>query len=235
MKALIKKELSGYFASPLGYIYIAAMVLVASYQFFMNVVLYGKTDMSAVYDIIFLLSFVLVPLLTMRTISEERRHKTDQLLYTAPVTTTSVIIGKFLGTLLLYASAVGVVFLYQIFLSFFTGTDWGMMLSGFVGIMCVGGTLISVGMLVSSFTENQFSALIISYIVALFFMLADSYVTAADSSPILQGIVQFASLHTHFQSFYKGFISLGDVFYFASMMFLFLFLTGRSLDKKRWA
>ena len=65
MKALIKKELSGYFASPLGYIYIAAMVLVASYQFFMNVVLYGKTDMSAVYDIIFLLSFVLVPLLTM--------------------------------------------------------------------------------------------------------------------------------------------------------------------------
>ena len=74
MKALIKKELSGYFASPLGYIYIAVMVLVSSYQFFMNVVLYGKTDMSAVYDIIFLLSFVLVPLLTMRTISEERRQ-----------------------------------------------------------------------------------------------------------------------------------------------------------------
>ncbi len=234
MRAIIKREFEAYFAHPVGYVFMGSVFLITSLSFFINVYLYGITDMSMVISQLFNIMYIIIPFLTMRLISEEKRQKTEQLLYTAPVRMVDIVLGKFLGAFLMFLVTTAFVFVYEIVLDFYATVEWGVFFSGYLGVLGVGAMLIGIGMVVSSLTESQAVAAIVSIAISFLLFDVDNLVSNINNATLTK-IVEWISPYQHFESFYYGLLSLNDVFYFISMTSLLLFVTARIMDRKRWA
>lgn len=234
MVALIKKELSAYFASPIGYIFSAIFILVTGYTFYTYVIVQAAADIVPIISMIYSISMILVPLLTMRLISEEKKQKTDQALVTAPMTITEIVLGKFLGAFILYALCASIVFLYSTVIAVYALPVWGITMGGYIGVLCLGAMLIAIGLFVSALTENQFIAAVVSYGGILMLVLLDSSMSGS-TDPFMSSVYNYFSISLHFASFTDGLFSPFDVVYYLSFAFLFIFLTIRMIDKKRWS
>lgn len=234
MKAIIKREFASYFAHPVGYFFIGVTYLLASFSFFLEVFLYGTTDISPVFVTLFGLVYLIVPLITMRLLSEEKRHKTDQVFYTSPVTMTQVVLGKFLGAGLIYFVATAIVFIHQLVLSFYGSPEWGLLLCRYLGLLLLGGLLIAIGLVVSALTESQAVAAIVTLAVTMVMDQVDA-LTQSSSNTVLITITEWISPAHHFTGFFNGNFTVADLFYYFSMTGLLLFIAVRILDRKRWA
>lgn len=232
MNAIMKREFAAYFTHPVGYVFIGIILFLASGDFVFNVFWSGTTNMSVVLADMFNAMFLLVPLLTMRLVSEEKKHKTEQLLYTSPITTLDIVMGKFLGAFLLYVVSTAIVFLYQIMLSFYAAVDWGTMLSGYFGLLLVGGFLISIGLVVSSLTESQAVAAIAGLAVSVIINEISGWTTSTDS--LQKAVGTWMSPVDRFASFFNGYVSLSDLFFFLFTTASFLFIAVRIIDRKRY-
>jgi len=234
MKAIIKREFASYFAHPVGYFFIGVTFLIASLSFFIDVFLYGTTDISPVFSSLFGLMYLIVPLITMRLLSEEKRHKTDQIFYTSPVTMTEVVLGKFFGACLIYIVATAIVFVYQVVLAFYASPDWGLLICRYAGLVLLGGFLVAIGLVVSSLTESQAVAAIVALAISMLMDRVDS-LTQSSTSEILISLSNWISPGHHFTGFFNGNFTVGDIFYFFSMTGILLFIAIRIMDRKRWA
>ncbi|HOP11727.1 MAG TPA: ABC transporter permease subunit [Oscillospiraceae bacterium] len=234
MRAIIKREFSSYFAHPVGYLFIGVTFLMASFSFFIDVFLYGTTDISPVFSSLFGLMYLIVPLITMRLLSEEKRHKTEQIFYTSPVTMTEVVLGKFFGACLVYIVATAIVFVHQVVLAFYGSPEWGLLICRYLGLVLLGGLLIGIGLVVSALTESQAVAAIITLAVTMIMDRIDS-LTQSSSSETLIKITEWISPGHHFTGFFNGILNVADIFYYISMTGLLLFIAVRILDRKRWA
>ncbi|HNX14964.1 MAG TPA: ABC transporter permease [Oscillospiraceae bacterium] len=234
MKAIIKREFASYFAHPVGYLFIGVTFLLASFSFFIDVFLYATTDIAPVFSTLFSLVYLIVPLITMRLLSEEKRHKTEQVFYTSPVTMTEVIFGKFFGAGLIYIAATAIVFVHQLVLAFYGSPDWGLLFCRYIGLILLGGLLIAIGLVVSALTESQAVAAIVALAISMVMGQVDS-LTQSSSSQTLIKITEWISPGHHFTGFFNGNFSVADVFYYLSMTGLLLFVAVRILDRKRWA
>lgn len=245
MGAIFKRDFSSYFTSTLGYIVIALYMLLSGFFFWLICFYSQYNSLVEVINNMLYVVFFLVPLITMKSFAEEKRQRTDQALLTAPVGIWEIVFGKYLSTLALYTICNLSYFLYAIVLLISipdVTIQWGQLLSGWLGIMLLGAALLAINLFYSSLTEYQIIAAVIGMGTGLVLMLYDSIVGAINSfintlfSTSHQVVVlDKLSLTNHYMNLVKGVINPADVIFYISWVMLFLFLTVRILDKKRWA
>jgi ABC-2 type transport system permease protein len=177
------------------------------------------------------LLFVL-PMITMRTYAEEKRSGTIELLLTAPLTDFQIIMGKFLGAMALYAAMLAVTLVHVGVLYAFGSPEWVPILTGYLGLLLMGGCFIAVGLLISSFTKNQIVAGMITF--AVFLMLWVINWVGSFTGPTTQAVVDYLSITAHFDDFTRGIIDTKHLVYYLSFIAFGLFLTARSVDSERW-
>lgn len=233
MSAIYEKEMRLYFVTPQGYVFLAAFWSLSSYFFYLYNLRAGSTDFRALFDMLFTIVLFLLPLLTMRSFSEERRQRSDVLSLTAPVTTGDIVLGKYLAALTLYAAGMAVTPLLALYTSFRGPVDGGLLALHFGGLFMLGAALIAVGILISSLTESQIIAAVSTLAASLALMLLDTLIPSL-RQPWLVAAARRLSFRMNFQSFTLGVLNFPDVFYFVSVAVLFLLFTTLVLDGRRW-
>ncbi|MBR6607640.1 MAG: ABC transporter permease [Oscillospiraceae bacterium] len=233
MLAIFKREFNSYFTSPIGYVFIAMFYFISGIFFFLYNLAAASAELRYVYSMLFTCSALLMPILTMRMLSEDKRQKTDQILLTSPVSLTGLLMGKFLAAFLVYVIAVSITLVYALVLSVFVSFNWAVIISSYVGILLLGAALIAVGMFISSLTESQLVAAIVTVVVDLGLLLVDSLASVMPNTT-LQNAVLSLSMSDRYGNFTMGILDFADTFFFLSVIALFIFLTGRVLEKRRW-
>ncbi|MBN1248268.1 MAG: ABC transporter permease [Anaerolineae bacterium] len=233
MPAILKREFRAYFQSPLGYVFLSAMFFFSGYYFF-TYNLYGNTtNMTKLFELLFPVVLFLVPVLTMRLMSEDKRSGTDQLLLTAPVSRLSIVLGKYAAAVAVFFIAISVTLLYAVVMAFLARLDWPVFVGNFLGLLLLGMTLIAICMFLSSLTESQFIAAILGFVVSLFVMLVDALALVVSSS-FLKAVFRNLSFDDRYAAFTLGILELPSVGFFVSISLLFVLLTVAMLDKERW-
>ena len=247
--AIAQREVNAYFASPIAYVLIGFFALLFGWFFYVplaffvqqssqmgmnptqalniNQMLVGPTLMNTTVIMLFLF-----PLITMRTYAEEKRSGTIELLLTSPITDVEIIIGKFLGAMLLYAAMLAVTMLHMAILFIFGDPEWKPIATGYLGLLLMGGCFLSLGLFISSLTKNQIVAGISTF--AVFLMLWVINWISTFVGPTTQTVLQYLSLTEHFDDFAKGIIDTKHLIYYLSFMAFGLFLTAKSVDSERW-
>jgi len=247
---ICRKELRSYFVSPIGYAVIGLFALIFGFVFFTatrefvnfsfrSQMMGGGGPMSANDQIIRpLLGFsgtvglFLIPLITMRLVAEEKRSGTIELLLTSPVPDLSIILGKWVGAMLLYLCALGMSALNIALLFVWGKPDWKPVLVAYLGLILQGGCLLAIGTLISTMTSNQIIAGGATFFVSLLLWMLSWY-TAYDSTTTAK-VINYISIVTHMDNFSKGILDLKDVVFYVSFIFLGLFLTLRQIESLRW-
>lgn len=235
MGAVFRRELRSFFTNPIGYIVLAVMFCVSGYFFFTYNLSVNSADLTNVFVKLFSVILMALPFLTMRLFSEEKRQKSDQALLTAPVSLTGIVLGKFFATLLLYVIGLSITLIYAVVIAFGGAVpDWTLIIGNFLGLTLVGGLIISVGVFVSSLTESQVIAALGTLAVSLLLMCVDLLGALFASFKWIYDTVEFLSITSRYTDFALGLIYYDNIFFFLSLQALFVFLTVRVLDKKRW-
>jgi ABC-2 type transport system permease protein len=174
----------------------------------------------------------LFPLITMRTYSEEKRSGTIELLLTSPITDIEIILGKFLGAMLLYAAMLAITTIHIAILFIYGNPEWKPIVTGYLGLLLMGGCFLSVGLFISSLTKNQIVAAMATF--AVFLMLWVINWIGQFVGPTMQSVLAYLSLTEHYDDFAKGIVDTKHLIYYASFMAFGLFLTAKSVDSERW-
>lgn len=244
MGAIFRREMGAFFASPIAYVYLTIYYLFAGVCFYLFTLSRGVSDMSGLFSMLFWATFLLIPVLTMRSFSEEKMKKTEQGLLTAPVSLGSIVLGKYFAALAMYAIGVAIVFVYALILSFFGAVTWGIVLANFIALFLLGAAFISVGVFISSLTESQFIAYVISLLLIFVMCIIQSlagFVESASVPDFFQPIVNIIaagmnglSFYNKFYDFTCGIFDLSSVLFYVSCAAIFNFLTVRVLETRRW-
>ena len=215
MWAIIKKEVRTYFLSPIGYVFVGLFLLMASLFFYSEVLVTGSTMFSNIFYSLSTILIMIVPLLTMRTFSEERKDGTEQLLLTAPRSVTSIVLGKFFAALIVLLIAVVLTFIYYIILMFLGNPNIKTSLVTVFGFILLGAALISFGMFASSITENQ----IIAGIITIAFLVMTLFMQDLNS------FFENLSIMNFYSYFPRGVISLKEIIGLTSFTAMFISFT----------
>ncbi len=245
MTAILKREFASYFTSPLGYVFLAVFYAFSGLFLWMTCLTAGLADMGSTFLWMFFIMIILIPVLTMRTMADDKRQKTDQLTLTAPISLFGLVMGKFLAAFLIFLLGVAVLLVYALFLAGAvadtaaqTGIEatfgWASVFGNLVGISLMGGVYISAGIFISSLTENQMIAAIGSIGTNIALCLFD---VLANYVPWewLQELILSLSVFYKYQEFTYGIFSLKNIVFFLSLIVLFNFLTVRVLERRRWS
>ena len=237
MTAIFSREFKAYFTSPIGYFVLAILFLFGGWFFYAGNLAYNSSDLSHVYNSLFsIVLLAVLPILTMRLFSDDKRQKTDQALLTAPVSLTGIVMGKFLAAVVLFAIGIAITFVYAIIIALCNVTpDWMVIIGNYIGLLLMGAAVIAVGVLISSLTESMFIAALGTFGVAFLLVMMDSLTTIFSNSELVASVVGFLSVSQRYSNFTMGLINYNDVIFFLSIQALFLFLTVRLLDRKRWS
>ena len=228
MFAIFKRELKAYFTSPLGYVFLAIFYAFSGLFFYIFSLSVGSTDISSVFLMMFIVLMVFVPLLTMRLLSEDKKQKTDQLILTAPVSLLSIVMGKFLAAYAIFAIGVAVMPVYGFVMSTFATVSWLPIWGNTVGLLLLGGIFVSIGLFISSLTENQMIAAIGGFFINLMILLMNTLKSALPNG-FLQDVLSSISVYSRYSEITSGIFSLSSLIFFVSVIFIFLFLTVRVL------
>lgn len=234
MRSILKRELRAYFYSPLGYVFIGAMFIFSGYYFYSYNLSTNTTDMGTLFSLLFPVVMFLVPVLTMRLLSEDKRLKIDQQLYTLPVTRTGIVLGKYLAAFIIYIISISSTLIEAVIMSFYGTVTWSEVIGNFTGLLLLGMTLIAICLFVSSLTESQFVAAVVGFMISLFLMLSDAFVYVVKSD-FLKTLFYSISIKNRYTSFTLGIFEFSGTVFFLSSAVLFLCLTIAVLDRKRWS
>ncbi|HUB77596.1 MAG TPA: ABC transporter permease subunit [Bryobacteraceae bacterium] len=244
------KEFKGYFVSPIAYAVMALFALIFGFGFYtatrdmvqmsFRAMAMGQQQPMSVNDMVIrpLLGFAgtialfLIPMITMRLVAEEKKTGTIELLMTSPVKDSEIIMGKWLGAVLLYLCVLGMSVLNIAMLFMWSKPDWKPLLVAYLGLLLQGGALLALGTLISTWTKNQIVAGGVTFFVSLLLWLL-SWFTAFDSGAFAS-VINYLSIVTHMDNFSKGVIDTKDLVFYLSMIFFFLFVTKRSMESLRW-
>jgi len=247
--AIAQKELKSYFASPIAYVIIGFFALVFGYFYIVSISFFlqmamqmgvpgqGQVNINnmAIRPLLQNVSVValfVLPLITMRTYAEEKRSGTIELLLTSPLTDFQIIMGKFIGAVALYALMLAITLPQMAVLFIYGNPEWKPIVTGFLGLLLMGASFISMGLWISSLTRNQIVAGMITF--AMFLLLWTINWAIDSAGPTMQKILTALSITDHFDDFAKGVIALRHVVYYLSFISFGLFLTAKSVDSERW-
>lgn len=235
MLAILKKELKGYFTGALGYAFLFIYLAVAGIMFAFLTVFSMSSNVTVFYTFMLLLSAVALPILTMKSFSEERKTKTEQLLLTSPVSLTAMVLGKFLASYVIYAGCIILTSLYFLFLIPFTQLQFTVLLGNVLAMLMVGMVFIAIGLFVSSLTENQLAAAVGTIGIILAFLGIGIVSSLFPSDYFIRFILDGLSVFTRFQSFVNGYFDFATVLYYLSVGAVFIWLTIRVFDRRRYS
>ena len=233
MFAVLKRDLSAYFSSPIGYIYLAVFYVFSGY-FFFGVLYSNTTSLSNVFNGMFTIIMLLIPILTMRLMSEDLKNKTDQALLTAPISLVSLVLGKFLAALIVYCLGVAITLVYGVVIAAFAPPDWTVVFGNVLGMLLLGAALIAIGMFISALTENQVIAAVGGFAVGFSLILVNS-LSALISIEWLKKFVSGLSFMERYDEFTNGILDISNIFFFVSVCAVFVFFTVRVIEKRRWS
>lgn len=234
MGAIFRREVKAFFTNPIGYVVLAVFFCISGFFFFSNNMYGGTASLSGVYSALFTVSLMAIPFLTMRLFSEEKRQKTDQALLTAPTGLTSIVMGKFLATLLLFIIGLSITLVFAVIIATKTTPDWMVIIGNFIGLTLIGGLIISIGIFISCLTESQIVAAVGALAISLLLMCVDLLSSVFSKIAWLADATAFLSVTTRYSEFTRGLINYDNIIFFLTMQALFIFLTVRILDRKRW-
>lgn len=227
-----KKELRIYFVSPLAYVFLAAFLFLAGLFFYLGVTLTGEASLRVLLGNLAITQLFVLPMLTMRHFAEERRQGTLEMLLTAPISLGAIVIGKWLASLSLCLLMFAGTMIFPLVLAYYGDPDWGVMATSYLGLCFVASGFCAAGLFASSLTDDQVAAGLLGIVLLLPFWLvgrAEALLPEAWAEAI-----QPLSVLVHLDSFNRGVLDTADIFYFVAFTFVFLFLTYRSLESRRW-
>ncbi len=234
MKAIFKKEFKGYFMSPIGYIFVGVYMILSAMFFVNGSIAYQVADIRVLFSNVNIIYLFLVSVLTMRLMSEERNKKTDQLLLTAPVSVWEIVLGKYLAAMAVLGVTIIVSLVFPAVLFAFGNPPVSEVVGAYVGFLLLWGSFISIGVLISALTESQMIAAVFTFAVLLLVYFMDS-IAGNISNPVIQKVALWLSLFKRYNEFQNGILSITNVIYYISFIFMMLFLTVRSVEKRRYS
>jgi ABC-2 type transport system permease protein len=234
MIAIVKRELGAYFSSPIGYVYLGVFYLLTGYFFFGGVLYSNSAEMSPVFQVMINIVMFLTPILTMRLMSEDLRHRTDQALLTAPLSLGAIVVGKFLAAALVFTAGVSMTLVYSIVVEVLSQVNWPLVWGSYIAILLLGFAFIAIGQFITSLTENQAISAIGCFAVVLFVVLMDTLIEIVPN-PMLRTILLGISFMNRYTPITNGILGIANLVFFISVCGIFLFLTTRVLEKRRWS
>jgi ABC-2 type transport system permease protein len=233
--AIARRELSSYFYSPIAYVALVLFLLASAVAFWDDFQPGQPAEMRHIFQwMVWLLVFI-VPVLSMGLLAQERATGTIESLMTAPVHESDVVIGKFLGSLAFFLVLVGPTVLYAVMLSLYGQTDKGAIASGYLGIVLVGALFISIGLFCSSLTRSQVVAAVTSSALLFVATIVPWWIAGkATLSGFWRGVTE-QCVFRRYEDFSKGVIDTGNLVFFVAATAIFLFLTVKIMESRRWA
>lgn len=232
MWTIWKKEMRVYAVSPLSYVFLGAYLLMAGLFFYLGVTLTGEASLRVLLGNLAVTQLFVLPMLTMRHFAEERRQGTIELLLTAPVPLGAIVLGKWLASVTLCVLMLLGTGVLPVILAYYGDPDWGVMATSYLGLTAVSCGFCAAGLFASSLTDDQVAAGLLGIMMLLPFWLVNS-VEALVPDEWAELIRKFGIL-LHLDSFQRGVLDSADILYFVGFTFVFLFLTFRSLESRRW-
>ena len=234
MVAILKRELSSYFNSAVAYVVMAVYFLFSGIFFTMICIENDSSNLAYVYGNMFVIILFVIPIITMKSFSEEKRQRTDQALLTSPASLFEIVTGKVLGAFVLFGICSLIFMVYALVISFFTSPDWAVVLCTFLGLLLLGAALIAINVFISVLTESMIISAVAGMGVGLLiYMLSNlsSYITI----DWISNMVSKIDFLTYYTNFTYGMLNITDIVFFLSVTGLFLFFTARVLEKRRWS
>lgn len=234
MGAIFRREFGAYFTSSIAYIFLAVFWIFSGYFFFAGCLAPATTDLSRMFQSMFLIIIFLIPILTMRLFSEEKKQKTEQGLLTAPVSLGEIVFGKYFAALALYTIALLMPFVYALILSHYGVVEWGIVFANFLALFLLGGAFIAVGELVSALTENQIAAAVMSFIALMFLYMIDvinNYISISAVNTVLEKL----SFYRKYYAITCGLFNVSTIVFYISVAVIFNYLTIRVFERRRWS
>ena len=223
-----------YFTGVIGYAFLVMFLVVAGVVFCYSTLFSMSADVTSFYTLMLIFCAVLLPILTMKSFSEERKAKTEQLLLTAPVSIPSMILGKFFAAYVMFAGATLFSSLYFLLLIPYGNVEFSTLLGNLIALLLVGMLFISIGLFVSSLTENQLSAAVGTIAIILGLLALSLVGTLIPTEYWLRFVFDSLSVYTRFQTFTSGYFDLPSLLYYLTLTALFLYFTFRVYDRRRY-
>src|SRR3989442_7042900 len=250
--AVVRKELRTYFASPIAYVVAGVFLLLLGLLLFLPILAISNQSLQMLrlqgnlpdinlnqlvlrpaFANMAVVMLLLVPMLTMRLFAEEKKLKTMELLLTSPLTITDIVVGKFVAALTVFAAMLALSAVAPVALAPFAEFRWPPILPAYLGILLIGGLVLSAGLLGSSLTENQIIAVILSFGALLLFWLF-GWAGQVFAGTALGKVLSYLSPLDHFDQLVKGLVATKDLVYFVAGIVFTLFLTPRGIESQRW-
>ena len=235
MLAIYKRELRSYFVTPIGYIFVAVFLVASGLIFSYCTLQQGSSSSVSTYFTMLLIIYIIVlPLLTMKLFADEKKARTEQLLLTSPVSLMSMVCAKFFAAYTVFGitylvSCFGFIALYQ-----FGSPSTAILIGSSIAILLAGAACIAIGVFISSMTENQLIAALLTMAVIILFVLASVFNSYIDNY-VIRSILSWVSIMDRLSNFTYGYFDVNALIYYISITFVFLFLTVRVYEKRRWS
>ena len=223
-----------YFTSVIGYVFLVLYLTLGGAVFCYTTLFSMSAEVTNFYTLMLVASGIILPLLTMKSFSEERKIKTEQLLMTAPISITGMVMGKFLAAYVMFAGCMVLNSLYFLILNAYAIVKFAVLFGNLVAILLVGLVFISIGLFVSALTENQLAAAIGTIAIIAAFLLIGVFSALLPTTYWLRYVLDFISVFSRFQGFTNGYFDIASVVYYLSMGAIFLYLTVRIYDRRRY-
>ena len=234
MLAVYKKELRSYFTSVIGYVFLVLYLSIATATLVYTTLYSMSADVTTFFTLMIFVSAVALPLLTMKSFSEERKAKTEQLLLTSPVSITGVVMGKFLAAYTIFVGCMVLNTLYCLVLLNYASLKVAVLFGSLVAVLLVGLVFIAIGLFVSALTENQLTAAIGTMGIIVAFLGIGLISLLIPSNYGIRFVFNFLSIFTRFQAFTNGWFDITAILYYLSLGAIFLYLTVRIYDRRRY-
>lgn len=238
MLAIFNREMRSYFTTSIGYIFLASALAVSAIIFSITTVLSETADPSVYFAGLIFVLMVFLPVLTMKSFSEEKRTKTEQLLLTSPISTTQMVMGKFLSALCMLVIFLALSTTFLIPLNSYiaegsSGPNAALVMGNLFALLLVGMCFIAIGIFVSSLTENQFAAIVITIVILLVLLLVNLF-NSFIGSYVIRTVLSWLSIYARYEAFTYGIFDIGALLYYLSICGVFIFLTVRVFESRKY-
>jgi ABC-2 type transport system permease protein len=227
-----KREIRAYFNSPVAYIVVTVFMLIVGYLYWSQLFLEKQAELRYYFNLTPLVFTFIIPAITMRLLAEEKGSGTLEMLITMPVRDWEVVLGKFLAGMAMLAAIVGMTMFYAVTLSILSPIDKGPMLTGYLGLLLMGGGYVAIGVMSSSLTRNQIVAFILAFAISFALFIFGQIVQYAPDW--LAPVLSFLSMGNHFESLSRGVVDTRDVLFYVSVMVVTLVIATASLESRKW-
>ena len=232
--AILKKEFKSYFNSPIAYIFITFFLGISAWLFFRGFFLVNQAEMRGFFGLMPWIFLFFIPAVTMKLWAEEKKLGTVEILMTLPIRDYEVVIGKFLASFALLVVTVLLSLVLPFSVMYLGNPDGGTLISGYIGLLLMGGAYLSIGLFASTLTENQIVSFIFGITACFVLLIIGEDIVLFNAPNWLFPIFSYLGLGAHYSSILRGVLDSRDIIYYLSLIGFFLYLSTLSVESRKW-